>query len=161
MWNRVALLVFMTAALSLVACSTEARHRIIVYDQTWSSAAGVQNLVCAPDWKLPCEREAREDEEAFLQKLPQAFRAAPECKHVQLLVAQGNGTNSTELDERLAKNARAEYWRLRVDFHPRQASQPFTLGSGTDKPEIGGDDVEHSVAYICEAAKHNGVTAYW
>jgi hypothetical protein len=30
--------------------------------------------------------------------------------------------------------------------------QPFYLGSGTDKPTIGGDDVEHNAAYICEAS---------
>jgi hypothetical protein len=54
-----------------------------------------------------------------------------------------------------------EYWRLRVDFHPRLPRQPFYLGSGTDKPAIEGVDVEHDAAYICEAAKHNGVTALW
>jgi hypothetical protein len=26
---------------------------------------------------------------------------------------------------------------------------------------IGGDDAEYNAAYICETAKHNGVTDYW
>jgi hypothetical protein len=70
---------------------------------------------------------------------------------------QTNEKNSAELEQRLARNAGGEYWRLRVDFHPRV---PY-LGSGTDKPAIGGDDVEHDAAYICEAAKHNGVMDLW
>jgi len=42
--------------------------------------------------------------------------------------------------------SRLNYWRLRVDFHPRLPMQPFYLGSGKDKPTIGGDDVEHICA---------------
>jgi hypothetical protein len=149
MRNYVASLLLAITSLSLAACSTESRHRTIIYDQPWSSAAGVRNLVCAPDWKSSCEREAREDEAAFSKKLPEAFRAAAECKTVQLIIAQDT------------TNAAADYWRLRVDFHPRLPKQPFYLGSGTDKLTIGGDDAEHNAAYICEAVKHNGVTAVW
>jgi hypothetical protein len=40
---------------------------------------------------------------------------------------------------------------------------PFLLfdlpGSGEDNPRIEGDDAEHSAAYICSAAKNNGVSA--
>ena len=161
MRNSVASLVLTTATLSLAACFTESRHRTIIYDQTWSSAAGVKNLLCAPDWKSACEREAREDEVALSKKLPEVFRATPECRTVQFIVSQTNGKDSAELEQRLARNAGGEYWRLRVDFHPRLPRQPFYLGSGTDKPDIEGVDVEHDAAYICEAAKHNGVTAYW
>ena len=161
MRNSVVSLVLTTVTLSLVACSTESRHRTIIYDQTWSSAVGVKNLVCASDWKSACERKAREDEVALSKKLSEIFRATPECRTVQFIVSQTNGKDSAELEQRLARNAGGEYWRLRVDFHPRLPRQPFYLGTGTDKPTIGGDDVEHNAAFICEAAKHNGVTAYW
>jgi len=79
--------------------STESRHRTIIYDQPWSSAAGVRNLVCAPDWKSSCDREAKEDEAAFSKTLPGAFRAAAECKTVQLIVAQDTTNVAAELLE--------------------------------------------------------------
>jgi hypothetical protein len=143
-------------SLCAVSCNIESRHRIIVYDQSWSSAAGVTNLICSPEVRASCEREAKDSELDFSKKLPAAFRAANECRTVQFII----DSNNKELEDRLTRNA-SEYWRLRVDFHPRFEKQPFTLGSGTGTPRIWGVDAEHDADFICKAAKHNGVTAVW
>jgi len=113
--------------------------------------------MCVPEIKASCEREARESELDFSKRLPAAFRAASECKTVQLVIFS-NDTN--ELEDSLTKNA-PEYWSLRVDFHPRFERQPFTLGLGTDKPNIAGDDAEREADFICKAAKNNGVIEWW
>jgi hypothetical protein len=84
MWNRAASLVLTTAALGAVACSTESRHRTVIYDQTWSRAAGVRNLFCAPDLKSSCEREAREDEAPFQESFPQPFERLPNVRPLSL-----------------------------------------------------------------------------
>lgn len=148
------LLIASTIVLTLAACSTKSRHRIIIYDQSWSSAAGVKNLWCAAEYKAACERQAREAELDFSKRLSTAFRTSPECATVQFLVSPEN-KNSKDLEDRLA------YWRLQVDFRPGLTQQPFSLGLGRDKPLIGGDDAEHEADFICEAAKNNGVVAIW
>jgi hypothetical protein len=145
-------------SLSITSCNTESRHRIIVYDQSWSNAAGVKNLVCSPEMRASCEREARESESDFSKRLPAAFRVANECKTVQFIVSSDD---SKELEDSLTKNVGSRYWILRVDFHPRLENQPYTLGSGRDTPLVGGDDAEHNADFICRAAKHNGVIATW
>jgi hypothetical protein len=150
-----------TIALTITACSTESRHRIIIYDQSWSSAAGVKNLWCVPELHASCEREARETEADFSKRLSTAFRASPQCATVQFLVSSGSDKGSKELEDKLARNAGPEYWRLRVDFHPRLRKQPCSLGRGNNDPLVGCDDAEHDAAFICEAAKNNGVTAIW
>lgn len=138
------------AVLSSGGCSTESRQRTIVYDEGWSRAAAFKNLVCSPDAQASCEREAQDGERGFAESLSVAFHASPKCRTVQFLkLAAG------------VPIVRSDYWRLRVDFHPRLTTQPFELGLGTERPRIGGDDVEHNVAYICEAVKNNGVTAIW
>ena len=155
------LLAFTTFVVTLAACSSESRHRTIVYDQQWSSAAGVKNLSCVPELRASCERQARETEAAFSKILSTAFRTSPECATVQFLISTGNDKNSEELEHSLASNAGSRYWRLRVDFRPGLTKEPFLLGPGKDNPRIEGDDAEHSAAYICKAAKNNGVTAIW
>ncbi len=155
--NQFASAVFTAATFVLVACSSKPRHATIIYDEAWSSAAGVRNLACAPDLKASCEREAMEGEDALSRRLPEGFATAPECKNVQFLVIQQIDLASGELEKRFG----SDYWRLRVDFHPRLAYQPFSLGRGEKRADIGGDDVEHNAAFICEAAKHNGVIAIW
>jgi hypothetical protein len=131
-------------------CSTESRHRTILYDEAWSSAAAVRNLTCAPDFRISCERDARDEERNFFKSLSAAFQNAPECRTVRFTTSTSD-----------AAHAASGYWRLRVDFRPRLERQPFTLGRGTGHPTIGGDDAEHDVAYICNAVKNNGVTAIW
>jgi hypothetical protein len=153
-----ALLALLAASLSVASCNTASRHRTIVYDQSWSSAAAVQNLVCSPDARADCEREARESELDFSKRLPAAFLAANECKTVQFVI-DSNGNR--ELEDNLTGNVSSKYWRLRVDFHPRLQKQPFSLGSGMDRATVGGDDAEHDADFICKAAKHNGVIAVW
>jgi hypothetical protein len=155
------ILPFTTIALTLIACSTESRHRTVLYDQEWSRAAGVKNLYCAPEFRESCDLRARETEEAFSKSLSAAFRASPECANVQLLVASGSDKNFEELWRRLATDKNSQYWRLRVDFRPGLTRQPFLLGLGQNTPRTEGDDAEHEAAYICKAAKNNGVTAIW
>jgi hypothetical protein len=138
------------SALASAGCSSESRHRTILYDEAWSSAAAVRNLTCAPDFRTSCERDARDGERDFLKSLSAAFQAAPECRTVRFMTFTS-----------YAANAASGYWRLRVDFRPRLERQPFDLGRGTDKPTIGGDDAEHDATYICKAVKNNGVTAIW
>ena len=159
--SLVGLLVLTTIALTLTACSAESRHRIIIYDQSWSSAAGVKNLLCIPELRASCEREARETEMDFSKRLSTAFHASPQCATVQFLVSSGSDKGSKELEDKLTRNAGSEYWRLRVDFHPRLPKQPCSLGPGNNDALVGCDDAEHDAAFICEAAKHNGVTAIW
>src|SRR6266576_4808302 len=98
-----------TIALTLTACSSESRHRIIIYDQSWSSAAGVKNLWCVPELRASCEREARETEVDFSKRLSTAFRTSPECATVQFLVSLGSDKGSKELEDKLARNAGSEY----------------------------------------------------
>jgi hypothetical protein len=101
--------------------------------------------------KACCEREAKESESDFSKRLPTAFRIASECATVQFVVADEN-------DKELEHN---EYWRLRVDFHPRLERERFTLGLRKDKPIIAGDDAERNADFICKAAKNNGVLDIW
>lgn len=153
-----ALVALLVASLSIASCNTASRHRIIVYDQSWSNAAGVKNLVCSPDMRAACEREARESELDFSGRLPTAFLVANECKTVQFIV---DSNNDKELEDNLTRNVDSKYWRLRVDFHPRLERQPFDLGLGMNRPSVGGDDVEHDADFICKAVKNNGVIAVW
>jgi hypothetical protein len=148
-------------AFTLAACSTASRHRTIIYDQPWSSAASVKNLVCVPEQRASCEQRARETEMAFSKTLSTTFRTSPECATVQFLISKEEGSLSDGLAAKLANVMGSGYWRLRVDFRPGLTSQPFTLGLAKSVPRIAGDDVEHSAAFICNAAKANGVTAIW
>jgi hypothetical protein len=147
--------------LALAGCSTEHRHRIIVYDQPWAAAAGPKNIWCAPELRESCNLEAKEGAAELSKRLMTAFRAAPECETVQLLIDSGSDGESKDLEEKLAKNPWGEYWRLRVDYHPELDRQPFDLSPGNahplDRPLVGGDDAEHNAAFICTAAKNNGV----
>jgi hypothetical protein len=151
----------LTFGLTSTGCSTVSRHRVIVYDQPWSSAAAVQNLWCAPELRTACAQQAREAELDFPGKLSKAFRSAPECMTVAFVVLSDDHNGSKDLESKLSKNPGSTYWRLRVDFRPGLPRQPFTLGPGTGSARNGGDDAEHEVSYICEAAKNNGVSDYW
>jgi hypothetical protein len=145
--------------LSVTSCNVDSRHRIIVYDQPWSSAAAVQNLVCADDQKAACEAEAKQGLVKLTENLPAIFRDATECRTVQFLVASPDADE--QLKEALNTNRGNTYWLLRIDFHPRLQRQPFSLGPGMERPDIGGDDVEQNADFICKAAKHNGVIGIW
>jgi hypothetical protein len=147
-------------SIGIVECvewKIDSRHRIIVYDQPWSSSAGVNNLICVPEIKGSCEREAKESELDFSKRLPAAFSFAEECKTVQFVI---DSNDNEQLKDSLTQNA-SEYWRLRVDFHPRFERQPFTLGPGMGRPLIWGGDTEHDADFICKAAKNNGVIDIW
>jgi hypothetical protein len=158
---------FTAIALTFMACSNESRHRTIIYDHSWSVAASVENSWCAPELRTSCEQQKTQTEAELSNKLAKAFSSAPDCANVEFLVSSDDGKRSEGLEDSLAQNAWKfgdgyRYWRLRVDIHPGSTSQPFTLGPGNKHAlVVGGDDVEHSVSYICEAAKHNGITAYW
>ena len=151
--GRVILQLLLIPVISVLAsngCSTESRHRTILYDELWSNDAGVKNFACVPDLRAACEREARDGERDFSKTLSTIFHAAPECRTVDFRPLTAD-----------AVHAEPEYWRLRIDFRPRLERQPFELGPGTDRPRIGGDDAAHSADYICKAVKNNGVTAIW
>jgi hypothetical protein len=75
------LLAFTTFVVTLAACSTESRHRTIIYDQQWSSAAGVKNLWCVPELRASCERQVRKTEATFSKTLSTAFRTSPEVRN--------------------------------------------------------------------------------
>ena len=149
-------LVVFATALSLTGCDTQHRHRVIVYDQLWSSDAGVKNFWCAPEIKVSCADKARTDETAISQRLAKGFSLAPECATVEFAVL--NGRNA-DLARQLETNS--QYWRLRVDIHPGLEHQPYTLGPEEDRPRIGGDDAEHTAAFMCTAVKNNGVISAW
>jgi hypothetical protein len=157
------LIVFVLTALGviLLGCSTASRRRVIVYDQPWSSAAGVKNLVCASEYRTSCERQALEMEAEFRKRLPTTFRASPECSTVEFFVLSGDGQDSKDLEDKLARNPGNKYWRLRVDFHPMVTGQPFYLGTDKHTSLVGGDDAEHQAGYICKAAKQNGIMDIW
>jgi len=144
------------------ACNTESRHRIIVYDQPWSSAASAKNRWCSTEVLASCFQEGKSEELDFTKRLATAFSITPECATVQFLILSGNDKNSNELEGKLEKNVGSEYWRLRVDFHPELSGQPFDLRMGnSSNGGIGGDDAEHSTAFMCKAAKNNGVIDVW
>jgi hypothetical protein len=147
-WSFAAL--FLCVIPLVAGCSTKSRHRTILYDEGWSNDAAVKNLICVADLRVSCEREARVAEQDFSKKLPAAFRSTPECRTVGFMPLTPDAVHS-----------HSDYWRLRVDFHPRQERQTFDLGPGTDRPMIGGDDVDHQADYICKAVKNNGVTEVW
>jgi hypothetical protein len=152
-----ALLAFLLISMG---CSTKSRHRVIIYDHSWSSDAAVKNLWCAPQLSKACAQQSREAELSLSNRLPRAFGAAPECANVSFLILSADDKNSSELERKL-KNPGSVYWRLRVDFHPGLKMQPFTLGPGEKSSLVGGDDAEHDAAFICTSAKNNGVTAVW
>jgi hypothetical protein len=155
-------LVAIYLVLALAACdSVESRHRIIIYDHSWSSAAGVNNLWCVPELRASCDRQALQAESELKDKLSRAFRVAPECANVDFVIASQDEAEFKKLEDESATSAGPLYWRLRVDMHPGLTAQPFNLGPGLRRPLVGGDDAEHSASYICEAAKKNGITYNW
>jgi len=137
--------------LSIAAgCSTELRHRTVLYDEGWSNDAAARNLICAPELRESCEQEARVEERKFFAKLSSAFSSTPECQTVALMKLTSDTVRSNP-----------GYWRLAVDYHPRVAGQPFDLNRGMKRGYIEGDNAEREVDYICKAVKNNGVMAYW
>jgi hypothetical protein len=149
------------SGLTSIGCSTESRHRVIVYDQPWASSAAVRNLWCAPELRTACAQQAKEAELDFPSRLSKAFRAAPECATVAFVVLSEHQDGSKGLESKLLKNPGSMYWRLRVDFRPGLPRQAFTLGPGEGSVRNEGDDAEHEVSYVCEAAKNNGVLDVW
>jgi hypothetical protein len=148
------------ALMNLIACTTSSRHRVIVYDHSWSSAAAVKNLWCAPQLRKACAQQATVAEQDFTNRLPRAFSEEPACANVSFVVYSTETANTAELENKLKMQV-SVYWRLRVDFRPGLPRQPFTLGAGEETPLIEGDDTEHNASLICTAAKHNGVIDYW
>jgi hypothetical protein len=146
--------------LNLTACSSELRHRVVVYDHSWSRAAAVRNLWCAPVLSKACAQQATEAEQDFSNKLPRAFREEPECHNVSFVAFSADDANAATLESEL-KTQGSVYWRLRVNFGPGLPRQPFSLGAGEETPRIEGDDAEHDSAFICTAVKNNGVIDIW
>jgi hypothetical protein len=108
--------------------------------------------------KASCEHEAKWGGTRFFEETACRIPRRKRVQKVQFIVASDH---NRELEDSLTKNIGSIYWKLRVDFHPRLERQPFTLGSGRENPQIGGDDTEHNADFICQAAKHNGVIAIW
>ena len=148
------LLPYTVGVVSLLGCSTESRRRTVVYDEAWSSTAAVRNLVCSPEVKIACQREAVEQELSLARSLPLAFQSSPKCRTVELLISTAD-----------APIVNPTAWWLRVDFHPRLSAQPYQLGIGAERPLVGGSvgrvAVENDASDLCETVKHNGVTWYW
>jgi hypothetical protein len=147
-------------------CGSERRHRIVVYDEPWSIAAGKRNIICAPELRASCDREAIGGTANLSDTLSSSFMMTPECATVQLVVLAGDDKGSQDLQTQLSTDHWKfgdgyKYWRLRVDYHPELSQQPFYLGPGLENAIAEGDDAEHEVAFICEAAKQNGANEYW
>ena len=161
------LLMALSSIVVIVAgCSSENRHRVVVYDQDWSAARGKTNIRCSPELRASCDKEALEGAAKLPETLSAEFRATPECSTVQLFVMAGEDKSSQELQKSLNENdwklgQGYRYWRLRVDYHPELPKQPFSIGHGNGKGSGGGDDVENDAAFICELVKHNGVEFWW
>ena len=77
-------------------------HRVTASDHhlrsSVASAAGVTNLLCAPELRASCEREAREAEMNFSKSLTKALQTSSECAIVQFLVPSGCDKTSKELE---------------------------------------------------------------
>src|ERR1700679_750704 len=90
---RCLLLACTVALLALGGCSTESRHRTIVYDEAWSNAAALKNLLCSADTQASCEREAKDRQRSFAESLSAAFHASPQCRTVQFLTPATGAAN--------------------------------------------------------------------
>lgn len=146
-------------------CKSERRHRIVVYDEPWSIAAGKKSIICAPKLRASCDQEAIDGASKLPGTLSSAFMTTHECATVQLVVLVGDDKGSQDLQTQLSTDRWKfgdgyKYWRLRVDYHPELSQQPFSLGPGLEKAIVGGDDAEHEVAFICKAAKQE-LHDYW
>jgi hypothetical protein len=134
----------------------------MILDQSWSSAAAVKNLWCDPELRACCNKEALDAELAYSKRLPEAFREEPKCATVEFLISSASAEDSAKLEGKQVFEGGPKYWRLRLDFHPGQEKQsPFHLWAGKSTLRISGSDTEHSAAYICEAAKNNGIMDIW
>jgi len=136
--------------LILTGCFTENRHRVIFYDEAWSSTAGVKNLVCSAEIRDSCAQMARNGETAFASQLALEFHSAAECSTVDFKV----------LSPANQGDRGSEFWRLRVNFHNGFSKQSYELGPNGGSTMVGGEDADN-VAFICKAAKQNGVLDFW
>jgi hypothetical protein len=136
------------------------RHRpaVLVYDEAWSEKAGEAAMICAPEMKATCQKQAIDGQNEFRDILRRAYDVAPECKGVQFLIEPKDGSR----DEALRTAEQQHYWRLRIDLRPGLQSQSATMGMGTGKPET---SVEGDAAFImaksCEITVDNGLRIYW
>ena len=142
-------------------CSRTHQPISVVYDQHWSSAAGVAALQCVPEIRDACQKEAREDEAGFLRTLRTAFEAAPECKDVEFIVNSGVDQPPKTKDGHLTPATKGGYWTLRVDYRPKLTVQVFSLRAGTNAPLIGNGSANDIIKFVCKVSKNNGVVMIW
>ena len=95
------------------------------------------------------------------EELTIEFRRSPECNTVQFDAMRGGDESSRSLERKLESNPNSVYWRLRVDLRPGLPQQPYELGPGVERARVEGDDAEHTVPFMCNAVKNNGVVSAW
>lgn len=171
--NRLSIWLFssiaITMGLAIVYPFLGSRHlfsTVIIYDEAWSRAAGIDGMGCtAPEFRNACQKEAAEDEAIFLGQLSKAFSKVSECNDLQFFVDSTGDKIAS--DERLVAAAkRGDYWRLRADFRPRLPYQYLNLslhqvqkvGSSAG---VGGNNAEDIMSRVCYLTKHNGIDYYW
>lgn len=136
------------------------KHRpvVLIYDEAWSEKAGEAAMICAPEMKVACQKQAIDGQNEFKDILQRSYGVEPECKGVKFFIEPKDGSGNDAL--RVAEEQ--HYWRLRVDLRPGLQSQSATMGIGTGKPET---SVEGNAAFImaksCQIAVDNGLRIYW
>jgi hypothetical protein len=134
------------------------RYAILIYDEAWSEKAGEAAMICAPEMKAACQKQAIDGQNEFKDILQCDYRVTPECKGVQFLIEPKDGGR----DDVLRTAEQQHYWRLRVDLRPGLQMQSATMGIGTGTPET---SVEGDAAFImaksCGITIDNGLRNYW
>lgn len=161
---RVTCFIAMITCVIVSSCKSRRLSRVVIYDQEWSRAAAIANLVCDPTTRDACRREAQSDEITFSQNLAATFQTSQECKDIRFAMDESN--SSQEKDGHLLDMLRAPHWRLRVNYHPRLSAQSFTLDlvhvRFRDSSKWGGEGEAVEIAnFVCEMSRKNGVVDYW
>ena len=146
------------AAMALGVMHMRHRPAVLIYDEAWSEKAGEAAMICAPEMKAACQKQAIDGQAEFKDILQRAYGVALECKGVQFLIEPEDGSR----DEALRMAEQQYYWRLRVDLRPGFQSQSATMGIRTGKPETGVEgDAPFIMAKSCEITTDNGLRNYW
>ena len=153
-------------AIMVSACNTPRSSTVVIYDQEWSRAAGIANLVCAPPMREACREEALSDEVGFSKTLVSAFDTTPACRGIQFVVDTGVSGSSQDKAGHVLNLRKGPHWRLRVDYHPRLSAHSFKLDlvsiGSKDYSRVGGEGTTITIAsFACEMSKKNGVVDYW
>jgi hypothetical protein len=131
---------------------------ILIYDEAWAEKAGEAAMICAPEMKASCQKQAIDGQNEFKDILRRAYGVESECKGVQFLIEPKDRSG----DKALRMAEQQHYWRLRVDLRPGLQSQSATMGIRNGQPET---SVEGDAAFImaksCEITLNNGLHIYW